>query len=332
MRESFRSLVVAAVLTGAANIGFSQVAADDRPVDAGPALEAITLLGRFPAEVERITTEISRVPLPAGGVSYECKYPPAGKAIFFVKDHTLRYSSKISFSGLASGLQPTIQAVQTSSKQFAGSFTPMLRKWAQTSLPQSSAAFNSALIEIQTVQDEMKRGIGPSESQRTRVIAALDRILASLKDGKGELTAMTGILGKYLLEQRAARGSLSNWSASATGQVQSYGQKSREEMNQQRCKGDGPAQLDTLVRNTNASITMIKDKIGELEKRDNEADKALSIVLGTFVGYSSRYEAVTSRLKVVQESPLGSTIQSLHLAIATRTWQDLVGAAKESGL
>jgi hypothetical protein len=318
MRESFRSLVVAAVLTGAANIGFSQVAADDRPVDAGPALEAITLLGRFPAEVERITTEISRVPLPAGGVSYECKYPPAGKAIFFVKDHTLRYSSKISFSGLASGLQPTIQAVQTSSKQFAGSFTPMLRKWAQTSLPQSSAAFNSALIEIQTVQDEMKRGIGPSESQRTRVIAALDRILASLKDGKGELTAMTGILGKYLLEQRAARGSLSNWSASATGQVQSYGQKIREEINQQQCKGDGPAQLE--------------DKIKELEKRDNEADKALSIVLGTFVGYSSRYEAVTSRLKVVQESPLGSTIQSLHLAIATRTWQDLVGAAKESGL
>ena len=79
-------------------------------------------------------------------------------------------------------------------------------------------------------------------------------------------------------------------------------------------------------------MATIKNRIGELQKRDEEADKALSIVLGTFVGYASRYEAVAGRLKVVKEAPLGSTIQGLHLSIAARTWQDLVDAAKKSGL
>jgi hypothetical protein len=79
-------------------------------------------------------------------------------------------------------------------------------------------------------------------------------------------------------------------------------------------------------------MATIKNRIGELQNRDEEADKALSIVLGTFVGYASRYEAVAGRLRVVKEAPLGSTIQGLHLSIATRIWQDLVDAAKKSGL
>jgi hypothetical protein len=185
---------------------------------------------------------------------------------------------------------------------------------------------------VQAVQDEMKKGIGPNGGQRTRVIAALDRILVSLKDGKGELTTVTGILTKYLLDQRAARGSLSGWSATAAGQVKSISQRISQEMDQQRCKGDGPAQLATLERKADASIGAIKRKIGELEKLDSDADKALSIILGTFDGYSSRYETVAGRLKVVKEAPLGSTIQGLHLAIAANLWQDLVTTARTSGL
>jgi hypothetical protein len=323
MKAPFRGFVVAAALLSTVNAGFSQGVGDDRPVDAGPALAAIALLGRFPGEVARITTEISRVSWPPGRVSYTCIY-------IFWGAKTANYSSPVSFSDLDPSLPSKIQAVQTSSKQFADSFTPMLRKWGQTSLPESSAAFNNASTIVQGVQDEMKRGMGPNEAQRTRVIAALDHILANLKNGKGELTAMTSVLSKYLLDQRAARGFLSSWAATAAGQVQAKNQKVREDINQQRCKGDGPQQLDALVRNANASINTVKGRIGELEKLDSEADKGLSIVLGTFVGYSSRYEAVAGRLKVVKEAPLGSTLQGLHLAIAAKTWQDLVDTARRS--
>ena len=47
MRNAFPSLIAAAALLGAANVGSSQVAADDS-MDARPAQEAIALLGRFP--------------------------------------------------------------------------------------------------------------------------------------------------------------------------------------------------------------------------------------------------------------------------------------------
>jgi hypothetical protein len=82
----------------------------------------------------------------------------------------------------------------------------MLRQWAQTAPPQSSAAFESASAEVMAVQNEMK--ICPSEPQRTRAIAAIDRILVSLSSGKGELTRMAGAMSGYLQQQRAARGSL----------------------------------------------------------------------------------------------------------------------------
>lgn len=311
------------------NTGFSQGVSDDRPVDAGPALAAIALLNRFPGEVERITTEISRIPRPEGRVSYTCLYYNRWGAIKLPHKHD--YSSPVSFSDLDPSLTSKTQAVKTSSKQFADSFTPMLRKWGRTSLPESSAAFSNASTIVQAVQDEMKRGIGPNEAQRTRVIAALDHILTSLKNGNGELTAMSSVLSKYLLDQRAVRGSLSSWAATAAAQVQAKNKIVGEDINQQLCKGDGPQQLDALVRNANASINTIKGKIGELEKLDSEADKGLSIVLGTFVGYSFRYEAVADRLKVVKNAPLGSAIQGLHLAIAAKTWQDLVDTAKRSG-
>jgi hypothetical protein len=183
---------------------------------------------------------------------------------------------------------------------------------------------------VQAVQDELKRNIGPNEAQHARVVAALDRILASLKDGKGELTAMTGVLSQYLLAQRTARGSLSGWAATAAGQVQANNQTIRKEIDRQPCKADGPQKLDALVRDSNASINAVQGKIGELDKLDREADTGLSTVLGTFVGYSSRYEAVADRLRVVKNAPLGSTLQGLHLAIAADTWQELVDTAKKS--
>jgi hypothetical protein len=273
VRNAFPDLIAAAALA-ATNVGSSQVVADNTQ----QAQEAIALLGRFPIEVEKITTAISRIVLPTGGVSYTCVYTAFAHAAG-VK--TLHYSSQTSFSGLDSGLQPRIQAVHTSSKRFADSFTPILRQWAQTALPRSSVAFSNASVEVLAVQDEMKRGIGPSESQRTRVIGALDRILASLNTGKGELTTMNKLLSGYLQEQRAARGSLSDWSTTASGQIQSRAQKIREDIDRQRCKGDGLAKLAEIERNANASIATIKTRIEELQRRDAEADSFLALLSGT---------------------------------------------------
>jgi len=361
-RKAFRSLIVAAALMGAANVGFSQAPGDPR--------EAIARLGSFPGEVEKITTAISRTSLPDGASilmkthvtgmqvleksQERCRFRELqkgeperffyafqhwvnlekgwvnlenGKLPVAIPDFATKYPEAISFPDLNASLQSRIQVVQTSNRQFADRFTPMLRHWAETSLPQSSAAFNSASAEVLAVQDE-----GTNESQRTRVIAALDRILASLGSGKGELTAMADVLSGYLQGQRAARGSLSGWSTAAAGQVQSRAEEISREMKKAGCPGDYQVRVDTIVRNANASIATITTNIGELQKRDNEADTALSIVLGTFVGYASRYEAVADRLKVAKEAPLGSTIQDLHLSIAAGMWQDLVESAKKSGL
>lgn len=325
MPIAFRGLFTTAILMSAMHVGCPPAIADAL-ADAGTARDAIALLGGFPVEVARITTAIERTPLPSGHVSFECTYPALGRAQFFVKDHVLRYSSSTAFPEL--NLQSKVQPVQVSSKQFAGKFTPILRQWSQATLPQASAAFSRAADEVRIVQDEIKGGARPNELQRTRVISALDNILASLDTGKTELTTMTRILSEYLQQQRASRESLSHWSMTANTEVKSFAQKTRTEINAQRCKGDGLDKLGTMERNANASITIITSSIYDLQERTDAADKALSIVLGTFVGYASRYEAVTDRLKVVKEAPVGSIIQNLHLTIATKTWQDFVGTAK----
>jgi len=323
VRRAVRNLMVAAAVC------LPAAAAD--AVDAAPVRQAVELLGRFPGEVESIAATLTRISLSSGKVSYVCSYTPLGKAAMY-GDRKARYDGQISFSDLDAGLQPKVRAAQNSAREFASGFAPLLRQWAQTTLPDTSNAFIGASGELLGIQDEVRRGVGPNESQRTRAIAALDRILAPLGSGKGQLAGMAGILSRYLQQQRAARGSLSDWSAAAAGEIQRRAQRIREEMNRQRCLGDGPAQPDGIVRRANASIGAIAAGVGELEKRETEADRALALVLGTFVGYVSRYEAVAERLKVVREAPLGSTIQSLQLSIASRTWQDLVAAAKAAGI
>jgi len=325
-RTTIRALRAIAIALCAIHLGCAPVSAEVL-ADAGPARNAIALLTSFPVEVDRISTTLEHIPVPSGRVIYTCTYPPAGRAVFYVKDHVLNYSSKASFPEL--NLRPKVQPVQTATKQFADKFTPILRQWSQTTLPRASAAFSQAANEVHAVQDEINQGIGPNESQRARVISALTAILSSLDTGKAELTEMTRIMSEYHLGQQALRESLSQWSVTASPQVRSFTEKTREEINRQRCKGDGLDKLGSIEREANASIAAITSNIDALQQRTDEANKALPIVIGAFVSYAARYEAVAERLKVVQESPVGSVIQNLHLVIATKTWQDFVNTAQQ---
>ncbi len=328
MRKRFPSHFVVVVI--ALGVAFPRFvfAGDESAVDVQPVKDAIALLGRFPAAANATLATISNTPV--GGqrtVAYKCGYDCLGSLCFM----DLSFQSSANFDGAQNLLRSKVQEVKNSTQGFSGTFTPMLKAWANTALPNSSAAFGQAADTIRAVQQEVAKGSGPSASQRLTVLTALERLVGSLNASRSGLTTMSQVLGPYLQQQRIAQGSLASWGPMVRGQVESTAKTIRSQMDAQRCQGDGHEQLNRIVAQMNTSIGTVTQSTGELDRLTTDADRALSVVLGTFVSFASRYEEIATQLKNAKDAPAGSVIQNIHFSVAQQSWQEFVDAANKSG-
>ena len=195
-------------------------------------------------------------------------------------------------------------------------------------LPAFSSQFNSASDIILAVQKEINSGIGPNSAQRATVNQQLEHIMARLVQDSTQLKNGRTALANFLKRQNEYQAAIVRAKNNLVASARNVLKRMNDFINQQPC-GQGTArnQFNGFQNQLNNSIKTYENALSNLTAQTQQADQAVSILMGTLTSVISSFQPVIQQLKLSQDAPLGGAIQKLRLDVARAQWADLANFA-----
>ncbi len=281
------------------------------------------LVQQFQNNLANLSAVVNK-PLGPYDISTRCSYCKT-QIIWCVESAEEVWGVHIDFSRSRSGLLRVVGDANRDSQTFAASFAPA-QAWIY-GLRGFSDSFNANADRILAIENEIKAGKGPNDSQRVRVKLYLQVMTRQLADSSQQLQMGISALAQALQRQTDYRTSIGSakvaFEQDASAQLAFMDNAGRN----QRCNTGTKEKFDAVKANFRASADQIAAAFQAVEASGRAAEKALGALLGSVTSAQTELKSVQDLVAAAQNDQLGSFLERLHLSAAKKQWSDLAASA-----
>ena len=319
------ALCLTALLLSGAALVLPQPSAGQTRQEFGSAKEAIATLAQFPGAIRQKVSDASQATfrLGRGIIGFDCC---AEKFLWWcTREYHAAFNTHIPepHSHLGEALKQAVRHSET----LPVSFKPV-NDWFQQTLPRFNTSFAEASARILAIADEISAGEGPTAEQRREVASLLDGLSTSLEQGSEKLKTGLGVLATFQQKLVAIQQEITEANKYLEAEAQQAIDGLHAIINKQPCGQDqARSELGGIQREFNNAVNTSTAALSALEELTNDADNALSLLMGTVINFVAHYEQVSDEVEQAQSAELGSVIQELHLDVARAAWDDLAAYA-----
>lgn len=289
--------------------------------------EAISKLAQFTNEVSNMRSVVSK-PLGPYTISTSCTFCIEKEwwgLGLCTKEKTQRWSAKVDFTGTRQPLLRTLERSQQNANAFSSRYQP-IQAWI-SGLPEFSKKFDNAANLVLTIQQDIKAGIGPNDTQRVKVTQTLQGLVEDLDRSASLLQGGTSALAAFLQQQSANRDAIRKAIDSADQSSQQALINLEKQTSTQRCQDGVKEKYDGIRSDFSRSLQEILAAFQTLQGSSQEAEKGLALLMGNVLSSQTDLKSVLDSVNAARNDQMGSFLEQLHLNAAKKQWKAMADYA-----
>ncbi|WP_426756942.1 hypothetical protein [Myxococcus sp. Y35] len=285
--------------------------------------EAIAQLALFQGEVHNLRRVIQK-PLGPYTVSSACSWCASEFLGICFRQASQAWSQRVDFSGPREQLDRVVAQAESGASALTKRYAPT-QAWID-GLPAFSAEFAATADRVLAVQQAIKQGQGPTDTQRQDVTRALQRLSEGLSRSEEQLQAGIQALSVSLQQQSSYRDVIQQAIAGTDAAVTAELARLTEATRSSRCQEGVPAQFASIRSEFTRSTQEIKAAFQRMDASSRSAEQGLAMLLGTVISSRTDLKSVIELVQAASNDKLGSFLEQLHLSAAKQQWEALAAA------
>jgi hypothetical protein len=307
----------------------SSIAHAAPPPSAAALTDALDRLQQYREELARMR-DLAHTPLGPYRIATDCTWCSDrawwGLGIFCTEGTTQRVAFTVDFNRAGSQLRAVVHEAEQSAGDFSRMYAPT-EAWL-AALPELSRRFNENADVILAIDEEIRRGNGPTDQQRADAVRALENLTKDLDRSAAQLRQGTQALAAFLERQsefrKTIRQAIAASDQAAREELDSIASQLQKQAHPD-CMNVVNDRFNSIRRDFDRSTHAITAGFQHLERRSVEAEKSVAVLLAAVVDNQTNVKSVTELVRAAGKGQTGSVLVRLHLSSAKRQWAALAG-------
>lgn len=234
----------------------------------------------------------------------------------------------VDFSWTRGQLMGLLNQAQAQTERFNAGYAPT-QAWLR-GMPGLTRSMQSTADLVQSVQQQIRAGQGPNDTQRQQVAQSLQALVDEFGASSRQVSGSTAVLTGFLQAQSQSRVAIQQAIAGADQSARDALARFETDTRTWQCQDGLAARFEQMRNDFAVTMQRIAQVFQQLQAHSQSAEAGLATMSGTLVSAQGDIQAILTQLRAAQADRLGSFLEQLHLDSANRQWQQLAQYAAQT--